>query len=252
MVKKIVIKDGKIPNIEENVACIGYFDGVHIGHQKLIRKTIDEANRLGLMPTLICFNPDPIDIISGNKNKHLLSYKDRLNVIEYFGIEQIIIINFNKKIMNIDALDFIHNYLEKMNIREIVCGFDYTFGYKALGNSKLLKKNFNGKTIVIDECCYYGKKVSTTRIKQALLEGNFKLMNRLIGWEYCLSLKVDKCSNKGKKWLIEAISKDKDCLLPKEGKYGKYFEVKDDRVILIGPSKLEKGQDLLISFESYE
>lgn len=252
MVKKIIIKDGVIPKIQENVSCIGYFDGVHLGHQKLIEETIKQANKLGVVPSLICFDPDPIDVIENKKHKHLLSYKYRLNVIESFGIKQIIVIKFDSKFMKITALSFIRKYLNKMNIQKIICGYDYRFGYKALGDSKLLKKNFKGKTIVIKECSYYGKKVSTTRIKQALYEGKFKLVNKLIGWEYYLSLKVNKCLKVNDTWLIEAVCIDSNCILPKDDTYGNYFVVRNNKVYLKGKTKIDIGTQLFIRFDRYE
>lgn len=251
MVKKY-ISENKIPKLKPNVACIGYFDGVHIGHQKLIKETIKHAKKLNVKSSLICFDPDPLDIIYSIKNTHLLSYKNRINVIESFGIDQIIIIKFDEKFMNISPSSFIKNYLEKLNIQKLICGYDFTFGYKGKGNIKNLQKSKKFETIVINECKLYGKKVSTTRIKEELYKGNFKLVNRLLGWDYAIELVVSDCVKKGKKWLVEAKLKDTDCILPKDGMYAYGFEIKDGRVLLLGPIELEKHQILLTSFKAYE
>ena len=165
MVKKIIIKDNNIPHIKDNVSCIGYFDGVHLGHQELIKKTISKAKKLNIIPSLICFEPDPSDFIGGIKNKHILSYKNRIKTIEYFGIKQIIVIRFNAEIMKISPISFINNYLNKMNIKELVCGFDFRFGYRGEGNLDLLKSKGKFVVNIIPELKYRNSKISSTRIK---------------------------------------------------------------------------------------
>lgn len=250
MVKKI-IKNKNIPSLKPSVACIGYFDGVHKGHQKLIEKTIKEAKKSNLIPCLICFEPDPLNVINKEKNDHILCYKDRLNLIESFGIEQIIIIKFDLDLMKIKPLSFINNYLNKMNIKKLIYGYDFSFGYKGLGNSSLLIKKGNFESIVINEYKYLNKKVSSTRIKQAIIDGNFKLANRLLGYEYAIVMKVINCSKQKNKWLIEA-KPHSNLVLPKDGEYGNGFEVKNKRIYILGPSRLKKDQLLITSFSKDE
>lgn len=183
MVRKVLIKD-EIPKIKPNVSCIGYFDGLHLGHQKLIKETIKQAKKLDLVPTLICFNPDPIDIITNKRNKHILDIKSRYSFIEKFGIEQIIVIRFNENLMKLSPNLFIQKYLNNMNIEKLVCGFDFTFGYKGKGNADLLKEKGKFETIVIPEVKYRNIKISSTRIKKAIEDGDIKLVNRLLGYNY--------------------------------------------------------------------
>ena len=94
--KKIIIKDNIIPSIEDNVSCIGYFDGVHKGHQALIKVCKDLAKMNNLKSMVICFDPDPIDIISNSKNKHILSFKDRLETFKELGIDIVCVIKFDE------------------------------------------------------------------------------------------------------------------------------------------------------------
>ena len=251
MVKRI-IKDEKIPRLEKSVACIGYFDGVHLGHQELIKKTIDEAIKLNVLSTLICFEPDPVEVITGNKKLHLLSYKNRLNLIEYFGIDQIIVIKFSNDLMKITPKNFIEKYLNRLNIIELVCGYDYTFGYKGMGTVETLSKNNKFKTIVIPEYKYRRKKVSSTRIINEYKNGNFKLVDRLLGYEYASELKVIKCSKENNKYILECKSYDSKCVIPNDAKYGNGFEVRNNKVYITGTDKLKVNQKLLISFSNYE
>ena len=237
MVKIINIDNNFNINLDSNVACIGYFDGIHLGHQQLILKTIEEANNLNLKSTVICFKTDSNTSISGKTNKYILSFEDRINKFKEYGIDQVIVIRFNNEFMKISPEDFIKDYLNKFNLKKLICGFDYTFGYMAKGNYELLKKLGNFETIVIEEKKYYDKKISSTRIKEALNKGNFKLVDKLLGYEYQLVLKVDNCFQNKDKWLIEASLYDKNCLLPKDGKYNS-FEVKDNKIYIQSTNKL--------------
>lgn len=246
MVKKIYIKDS-IPNIDENVSCIGYFDGVHIGHQKLIKETVKRANKLNLVPTLICFKPDPLEVITGKKQKHILSFSNQFKTIEYFGIKQIIIINFNEELMKMTPSQFIKNYLNRLNMKQLICGYDFTYGYKGKGDIACLKKYGKFESFVVDRKDYKGEKVSSTRIKQSLSKGNIKLVNKLLGYDYYIEVKVEKSSKKANKWLIEAKKKDSSVLLPCNGEYSDSISIDGNAISFLGPKKLNKGQTVLLN-----
>lgn len=250
MVNKYIIKDVNIPNIKENVSCIGFFDSLHLGHQKLINKTISEAKRLKLTPTLILFNPDPTEIITNKKVTHVLSYKNRINFIESMGIEQIIIFKFDKDLMKISPNRFIKYYLNKLNIKELICGYDFTFGYKGLGNSNTLNKLGKFKTVVINECKYLNKKVSTTRIKEEIIKGNIELVNKLLGWNYFVELKVVDCVKQKDNYLTIAKTKDKYNLIPISIRYGNTIEIMSNKVYIKRKNRLKKGSLLFLDFSN--
>lgn len=245
--KKIVIKDCNIPKIDRNIACIGYFDGVHRGHQKLIKETIDLALKNNLKSMVICFDPDPDDVISKCNNKHILSFNDRLTSFESLGIDIVCVIRFDETLMKQKANIFIQKYLKKMNIRTLICGYDFSFGYKGEGKPELLSKSIN--VIVIDEVSYYSKKISSTRIKQAISDGNFKLVNKLLGYEYSLMVKAKNISKKGSKWLIEANCVDNKLIIPKEGLYND-FEIKNNHFILTSKDIIDINDNLLLVFKN--
>lgn len=245
--KKIIIKDSIIPNIEDNVSCIGYFDGVHRGHQALIKVCKDLAKMNNLKSMVICFDPDPRDIISNCKNSHLLSFKDRLDAFKELGVDIVCIIKFDEELMKKEPLKFIEDILLKLNIKTLVCGFDFSFGYKGKGNTKLLSKYLN--TVVIDEIKLYSKKISSTRIKEAINKGNFKLSNKLLGYNYSLMLKVVNSARKGKKWLIECKLKDNSLVIPTKLN-NKCLCVKNNHLILETSSELLVGDEILLVFEN--
>lgn len=241
--KKIIIKDyNNIPNIENNVACIGYFDCLHLGHKKLIHETINIANKKNIKSCLICFNPDPKDIVLKKKNKNLLSYTNRIKLIESFGIDILIIIKFNEELMKLSPISFINKYLSSFNINELICGFDFSFGNKGKGDAILLKEKSKFNVNIINEVSYYNKKISSTYIKQLLFKGNFKLVNKLLGYKYYLDLKVNKSSKMKDKYLIELILKDNKTILPDNGEYDG-FTIKNNKVYITKDTSLSKNEN---------
>lgn len=252
MVIRITKDNLNVKKLKPSVACIGYFDGVHLGHQRLIEETINEAKKLNVKSTVICFNPDPLDVITGEKTKHITGFKNRLNIFKSLGIDQIIAIKFDSEIMNTKPKIFIQNYLNRMNIVELICGFDFSFGYKGKGNKDSLIRYGEFKTIVIPELKYYGKKVSSTRIKNEICKGNLNLVNRLLGWDYFCELVVCDCVNSRNRYTIEAKLIDSSCILPKDGNYGDGFRIFKNRIYIDGSKKLNVGRKLLVSFSDYE
>ena len=175
-------KDIKLPEI---VACIGNFDGVHKGHKALINKVIEIANKKNLIPALITFYPSPLDILEPN-TKHLTTLTQRKKIFKELGIEILIIIEFDENTMRTDHQKFLEKYLYGLNIDTLICGYDFTYGYKSLGNIKTLKKASNDhfNLIIIDQISYRGKKISSTRIRKALAEEKFEYANKLLGHKY--------------------------------------------------------------------
>ena len=169
-------------NIGPNVSCIGCFDGVHKGHQELIKKTIELSNTLNVEPMLITFDPDPISIY-GKGHLCLTTLKERIKLFEHFGIKKVLIIPFDKEVMKLSPIDFKKKILDKLNIKTLVCGFDFTYGYKGSGNADTLRDT-NINLCVVPEFKYYGKKISSTRIRTELEKGNIDFVNRMLGYEF--------------------------------------------------------------------
>lgn len=161
-------------------ACgLGNFDGVHLGHQKLIKELLKQATIRNLESTILTFEPHPSKILYPDKADPLImTLKQKENVIKTYGIDNLVLIPFTRDFSNIDYEDFIYDILiKKCRAKTIVVGFDYRFGKKGAGNARILKEICRKEgidTIIIPPVTYEGKIVSSTLIRSLIRNGNVK------------------------------------------------------------------------------
>ena len=173
----------KYVKVKSNVSCIGSFDGVHKGHQELIKKTIELASIKNIEPYVITFDKDPDLVIKKNDLFVLTSLDEKIKLFEKFGIKGVIIIPFNEELMKMEASLFKSEILDKLSIDTLVCGSDFSFGYLGKGNYEMLRKQ--GMNVeVVEDYIYGDNKVSSTRIRSEIKKGNFVLANKMLGYEY--------------------------------------------------------------------
>ena len=117
--------------------CLGYFDGIHLGHKELINKTVLEAKNNNLIPTFLTFNPDPNYVLGfKNKNELIMPLEERFNLVKKLGIEEIIVLNFDKELMNLEPNKFIEFLIDELSVKNITVGFDFSFGKRGQGKVK--------------------------------------------------------------------------------------------------------------------
>ena len=248
MVKKISF-DELPSDLPECVACIGFFDSLHRGHQQLICRCREEADTLGLPAALICFDKDPLEVISGKQQLHILSYNERISRIFESGIDRILMFEFDERFMNLDHITFVSDYLNRMPIRKLICGFDFNFGYHGLGNSDTLKQYGSFETIVIPQISFYQLKISSSRIKKEISRGNLRLAERLLGYKYYLDVEVIKTQKNAEKWLIYAKCPDPCKVLPPAGSYlDDSVIIKGDLFQIFSTEKKEPGDTFRLEF----
>ena len=217
---------------------------MHRGHRKLIETTLIEAKKAGCAASLICFDPDPAEIIFQKRPEHLFSDEERYSIAGSFGIDLIFVIGFDRELMKTEPEEFIHGYLERMNIETLICGQDFSFGKDGKGDPDLLKKTASFKTVIAEEERYEGRKISSTWIKETVKEGNFSLSERLLGFPYYFIFEVKDVSQKGNKWLAECELLDRDCITLKDGMYEGLFTVKNG-IFYIERSVMPKKKDII-------
>ncbi|MEG8946037.1 bifunctional riboflavin kinase/FAD synthetase [Rosettibacter firmus] len=182
---------------------VGSFDGLHIGHQKILKKLLEITNQINGTSVLLTFDPHPRMVISKNFDfKILTTLEEKISLLEKYGIENLIIQNFTKEFSNISSDDFIKKILvDKIGISHIIIGHDHKFGKDRLGDEKKLKElgdiyNFNVTSVeaeIID-----GQIVSSTKIRKALMEGDIEKVNLFLGRNYSIIGKVVEGAKRGK------------------------------------------------------
>ena len=178
---KTILLDYKKPTerFDALSMCLGYFDGVHLGHQALIKYARKNAKHiLGLLT----FSKPISTLVDNGKTKEVLtSLDDRFKIISKLGVDFYFVTQVDKEFTELSDLDFIE-MLRKMNVKEIFVGKDFRYGAKAKGTISTLKDYFDVQVIDIENV--NGEKVSTQKIDKLLLEGNIKEANDLLGHNY--------------------------------------------------------------------
>lgn len=169
-------------------ACIGYFDGLHKGHQALVKKAQEEAKKRNIKSGIITFFPDPKDVITGKTHKHIQSFNHRLKIFEAYGIDVCVVFDFTLEMCTLSKEDFFENVLKKLDLQCLVCGFDFHYAYKGSGDYHSLLEAANGLFDVkmIPSVDFEAKKISSTRVREAIEKGQMELANNLLGYTYHL------------------------------------------------------------------
>lgn len=177
-------------NLKDPVATIGVFDGVHLGHQQIIKRVNDYSESLGGESVVITLWPHPKMVLSKNHQQlQLLTTLDEKKILlESAGIDLLIIIPFTTLFAQLDSEDFTRKYLlANLGIRHLVLGHDHHFGKGRSGNYESMKKlaeKYDFGIEKMDAVYSGGHPVSSTLIRHALLEGNVTQANRLLGYRY--------------------------------------------------------------------
>lgn len=219
--KIIELSAGKQSLQEPSVGCIGYFDGVHIGHQKLMKTALKQAKKLQIPFSVITFNPDPIEIFKPcSKHKHITDLNTKMELFSKFGCEVVYVINFDKSFCQLSPDEFIE-FLNEIGIKHLVCGFDFSFGYLAKGDTKYLLnsklKDFNVE--VIGPVNMNNEKISSTRIIRNIIDGNVNKAIKLLGHPLIITGTIK-----------DNIFFSDLCVLPQKGKYKIILNNKEELV----------------------
>ena len=168
------------------VATIGSFDGVHLGHQAILRQLIDRAGKLRLPSVVMIFEPQPQEFFSGEQAPaRLMRLREKVKAFIEAGVDKVFCLQFNRSLRSLSAIDFIQEVLVSgLKVRCLVVGDDFKFGHDRSGNYKLLQEaGFKNNFDVIDTLTleYEGKRISSTGIRSALKASNFILAQKLLG-----------------------------------------------------------------------
>ena len=213
---------------------LGVFDGVHLGHQKLIKLTVDKAKKNDGISIVVTFDPHPDIIINPESNVFLLTtLEERISLIKDSDVDVFLIIKFNKMMSKMSPEDFITNILvNSLQVKELFVGFNYKFGFRGKGNTDILReysKIYKFKTHILKPIAANNTIISSTRIKDYIKSGEIGKAKKLLGHDITISGRVISGKGRGRKLLNFAtanIETPSDKILPVNGVY--LVEIKID------------------------
>ncbi|CEG56452.1 bifunctional riboflavin kinase/FAD synthetase [Legionella fallonii] len=189
------------------VATIGNFDGVHLGHQRLIRSLKDKANQMNLPCVLILFEPQPREYFQKERAPaRLSSLREKLDILKQCRIDYVYCIKFDKAFAQTTASDFVQRYLfSVMKVKYLLVGRDFQFGKNREGDVALLQ-NFGMKhgceVQTYQDYCIKEERVSSTKIRTSLQQGNIELAAEFLGRLYSICGRVIRGDGRGRQWGI--------------------------------------------------
>lgn len=210
-----------------SAVAIGKFDGMHLGHQKLINQVLEQKKN-GLLSVIFTFDPSPEAFFTGKPLKGLMTKEEKRLTFEKLGIDVFIEFPMNKKTASTEPEHFVREYLvEKLNAAVIVAGTDISFGNKGAGDADLLKKmagNHGYHAEIIDKVTFDGQEISSTLIREAVRRGDMENVTLLMGEPYQISGVVLHGKQLGRELGMPTanIIPSEEKLLPPAGVYYSY------------------------------
>ncbi len=183
---------------------IGNFDGLHLGHQAMLKRLTDAARSLGLPACVMTFEPHPREYFAPEQAPARLSnLREKLELFEKFGVDRVFILRFNHRFAQVSAENFIDRILcAGLKVRWLLVGDDFRFGAKRAGDFKMLQEaglSNNFTTQAMESVLVSGQRVSSTIVREALANGDLALAERYLGRHYSISGKVVHGENLGRK-----------------------------------------------------
>jgi len=203
--KNIILPDKK------RYIALGVFDGVHLGHQKLIKQTVNKAKKNDGISIVVTFDPHPDKIINPESNVFLLTtLEERIRLIKESDVDIFLIIKFNNKMSKMLPEDFISKILvDSLQVKELFVGFNYKFGFQGKGNADVLReysKFYKFKTNILKPITEDHTIISSTIIKKYIRSGEIEKAKKLLGHDITISGKIVSGKDRGRKLLSFATA----------------------------------------------
>lgn len=222
----------QLPGFRNAVITIGTFDGVHLGHQQILNHLKEEAARINGETVIITFHPHPRKVVSSTSNLQLINTLDeKIELLEKAGINHLVVTPFTESFSSQPAEDYIGDFLvAKFQPHTIIIGYDHRFGKGRKGDYLLLEEkapvfNFQLKEIpkhVLDEIG-----ISSTKIREALLQGHIETADKLLGYEFFFEGEIvhgDKIGRQLGYPTANLKMNDEEKIVPGNGIYAVYIE----------------------------
>lgn len=221
--------------IKPSIVTIGTFDGVHLGHQKILSKLVNEGKKSKLETIVLTFFPHPRKILNPSIQLSLLNTQsEKIELFKSSGIDNLITQKFNKNFSEYSAEKYVQKILvNKLKTKKILIGYDHRFGKNRDAGIKELKTlgvKYNFDVIEISAKEKNNISISSTKIRNALFNGKLNIANSYLGYDYKITGKVIKGNSIGRKIGYPTANLqvfDKDKLIPKRGVYLVYTRLEN-------------------------
>jgi riboflavin kinase/FMN adenylyltransferase len=207
------------------VLTLGVFDGLHLGHQLIIRTVVERARAIGAVPTVITFDPHPRAVLHPESAPPLLQTLDqKVEGFGVLGIEQTVVVRFTEQFSMIKAEDFLREVVkERLQAKEVYLGRGFAFGHDRQGNIDLLRRVSAGLGFFADEVPevrFRKQRVSSSKVRGLLAEGKVNLARRLLGRPYGVEGLVERGAERGHQLGFPTANlHPKNRVIPKNGVY---------------------------------
>ena len=257
----MIITENFVGSLSENplALSIGMFDGVHLGHQSIIKKLKTISQSKNLESAILTFWPHPRKVFNPNDDLKLLNNIDeKTYLLQKNGLKHLFLKEFDEDFRNLTGEEFVKQILvEKLQVKHLIVGYDHTFGKNRSGDFSLLKKmgpELGFEVEQVEAVNYKGINISSTQIRNALSNGNVILANEMLGYNYSISGNVIHGKKIGRTigYPTANIEVDALKLLPKKGAYIVDVFVKNQHykgMLSIGTNPTVAGK--VISVEVY-
>ena len=206
---------------------IGTFDGVHIGHRKILERLINDAKKTGLRSTVLTFFPHPRMVLQKDTEIRLLNtIQEKIKILEHIGLDCLIIHPFTLEFSRLSSTEFVRDILvNELKVKKIIIGYDHRFGRNRNANIQDLFAFGNAFNFEVEEIAAQeidDVSVSSTKIRNALIEGDIKTANEYLGYNYMLTGDVKKGKGLGRQLDFPTANlsiAEEYKLIPKNGVY---------------------------------
>lgn len=203
---------------------LGFFDGVHSGHQHVISSAIETAKANGWKSAVMTFYPHPIAVLRGKEEiQYITPLEDKVEIIESLGVDYLFIVNFSKSFASLTPQQFVDQYLIELNVKHVTAGFDYSYGRLGKGTMETMPFHTRGciSQTIIEKISMDDEKVSSTRIRNSLNQGQIENYRLLTGRYYVTKGIVIHGEKRGRKLGFPTANTllHQDYIIPSTGVY---------------------------------
>lgn len=230
--------------IKRSSLALGFFDGVHPGHEAVIKRAVEEAKKLGVTPAVVTFKEHPRQLTLGKSPPLLTLPEQRLELCEKLGLEAALLLSFTEELCRLSPDDYVQQVLiDCMGAQSLSVGFNHRFGRNRHGTPELLAEigKEKGFTVfVTQEVLIDGLPVSSSRVRSALELGDAELCTKLLGRPYTVPGIVVRGDGRGKQlgFPTANLKSAEELILPARGVYGGICSLADGRQL---PSVINIG-----------